>query len=73
LSSFPGAAGDRSATRLLYLNLTKGVACCRHRLSDLAAAGGYSAEPDGQAIEVVGIWMFVYLSRPADIAIHELV
>ena len=58
-----------------YLNLTKNSSLAiAIGYPDLVAIGGTILNQTGQAIEIVVIWMVVYLEhQPADLAVHELV
>ena len=71
----PGDAGDHSAAASQYLNLTKNSSLAvAIGYPDLVAMGGTMLNQTGQAIEIIGIWMVVYLSLiAADLGVHELV
>ena len=58
-----------------YLNLTKNSSLAvAIGYPDLYAIGGTILNQTGQAIEIVAIFMVIYLSsEPADVAVHELV
>ena len=58
-----------------YLNLTKNSSLAvAIGYPDLVATGGTTLNQTGQAIEIVVIWMVVYLSLSlAHLGLHELV
>ena len=58
-----------------YLNLTKNSSLAiAIGYPDLVAIGGTILNQTGQAIEIVAIWMVVYLGdQPAHLRVHELV
>ena len=58
-----------------YLNLTKNSSLAvAIGYPDLVAMGGTVLNQTGQAIEIIGIWMAVYLTLvAADLGVHELV
>ena len=61
-----GDAGDHSAACQPYLSLTKNSSLAvAIGYPDLVATGGTVLNQTGQAIEIVGIWMVVYLTQPA--------
>ena len=73
--SAAGAAHHHPAADQQYLNLTKNSSLAvAIGYADLVAVGGTILNQTGHSIEIIAIWMVVYVSISlADIAVHELV